>query len=80
MKLVLLTYMHILHTTGDTNRELDLSLLHSVSVSESFCLSESVPSLSSLPQKDKKWIMCTVKQREREGDVEIVCNDVYVNQ
>lgn len=31
--LVLLTYMHILHTTGDTNTDLDLSLLDSVNVS-----------------------------------------------
>ncbi len=77
MKLVLLTYMHILHTTGDTNRKLDLSLLDSVSVSESFCLSESALSFSSLPQKDKKWMVRTVKQRR---DVETVCNDVYVNQ
>lgn len=40
--LVLLTYMHILGTTGDTKGELDLSLLDSES--ESFS--------SSPPQKD----------------------------
>lgn len=59
--LVLLTYMHILRTTGDTDWELDLSLLDSVRVSFR----------SSPPLKDK--IMCPAELRNR---VEIMCNKV----
>ena len=52
--LVPLTYIHILHTTGDTNMELDLSLLESVRVSVYLGLCGSVLPSSLCNEKTRR--------------------------